>query len=335
MKRVVFLEDLKETEIRPSSLYNEYKEILQNEISRFFPDQSLFVKTNCPGCGGKEFEKAFIKLGFQYYKCGKCGSLFVSPRPTAEMLRNFYKNSQARLFWKDKVIKRTKESRYRHQSFPTAHWVLEFVEEYLPEANVFLDYNSKYADFLSMISESQRFGKIISIGPELPKQEKALLKNMMVYDSLGLIKEKVDIFTALEVLERIFDPIAFIKEVHDTCHKGGLFLFTTNTVSGFEYQILKDKSPRLHPPDRMNLLSIEAIYDRLTEAGFEVIELSTPGRVDVEIVRNALESNPDVSLPEFFEYVLKNRDASTWHSLQDFLQRNRLSSYVRVAARKK
>ncbi len=333
MKRVVFLEDLKESEIRPSSLYNEYREILQSEILRLFPDQSLFVKTNCPGCGGKELEKAFVKLGFQYCKCSKCGSLFVSPRPTAEMLRNFYKNSQAAVFWKNNVVKKTKDSRYRHQLFPTAHWVLELVDEYLPEANVFLDYNSKHADFLSIISESKKFERIISVSPELPKQEK--VKNVMIYDNLSLIKEKVGIFTALEVLERIFDPIAFIKDVYDICQKGGLFFLTTNTASGFEYQILKDKSPRLHPPDRMNLLSIEAIYNRLTESGFEVIELSTPGRVDVEIVRNTLESNPDVSLPEFFEYVFKNRDESTWHSLQEFLQRNRLSSYVRVAARKK
>jgi len=73
----------------------------------------------------------------------------------------------------------------------------------------------------------------------------------------------------------------------------------------------------------------------LTEAGFEVIELSTPGRVDVEIVRNVLKSNPDILMPEFIQYILKNRDERTWHSLQDFLQQNRLSSYVRVAARKK
>ena len=335
MKRVVFLEDLKETQIRPVSLYNEFKEILQKEILRLFPDQSLFVKINCPGCGSSDYEKAFTQLSFQYCKCNSCGTLFVSPRPTAEMIRNFYKNSQASVFWKDKVVEKTKESRYRHQVSPAAHWVLEIVDEYLPEAKVLLDYNSKYADFLGMVSESQKLEKVISISPELPKEESVLSRgNVVVYDDLNLIKEKVDLFTALEVIDRIFNPIAFFKDAYDICQKGGLFFLTTNTVSGFEYQVLKEKSPRLHPPDRMNLLSIEAIHDRLTEAGFEVIELSTPGRVDVEIVRNALESNPEVALPEFFEYIFKKRDENTWHTLQEFLQRNRLSSYVRVAARK-
>lgn len=335
MKRVVFLEDLKESAIRPSSLYNEYKEILRNEISRLFPDQSLFVKTDCPGCDSRKFEKVFTKLGFQYNRCGNCGSLFVSPRPTAEMIRNFYEKSEARLFWRNKMVKTTRDTRYRYQSFPTAQWVLEVADEYLPEAGVLLDYNSKYADFLNMLDESQKITSIISINPELPRGESALPQNATVFDSLDMVKEKVDVFTALEVLERVFDPAAFIRDAYAACQQGGLFFLTTNTISGFEYQILQDNSPRLHPPDRINLLSIEAIQDRLNETGFEVIELSTPGRVDVEIVRSTLESNPDVSIPEFIKYLLKNRDEKTWHSLQDFLQRNRLSSYLRVAARKK
>ncbi len=64
MKRVVFLEDLKESEIRPDSLYNKYKELLETEIPNFFVDRTQFVKTNCPGCGSKRFKKAFIKLTF-------------------------------------------------------------------------------------------------------------------------------------------------------------------------------------------------------------------------------------------------------------------------------
>lgn len=335
MKRVVFLGDLKESDMRPDFLYNQYKDILKEEITVFFTDQSQFVKINCPGCGGSKSKKAFVKFGFQYCKCPQCSSLFASPRPTDKMLKDFYQNSKAVSFWSKEIAERTKESRYRHKSFSTGHWVLELVDEYLPEAKLFLDYNSKYTDFLSTISEAKKFDRSISIGPELLGQEELFPKEMIIYDDMSLIKERVHVFTAFEVLERKFDPAGFIKEVYEVCQSGGLFFLTTNTVSGFEYQMLGDKSHRLHPPDRINLLSIEAIFNRLTESGFEVIELSTPGRLDVEIVRNALESNPEVSIPEFFKYILKNRDERTWHSLQDFLQQNRLSSYVRVAARKK
>ena len=120
MKRVVFLEDLKEMEIRPDPLYSKYREMVEDEIRKFFIDQSSFVKINCPGCDGKRFKKAFDKFSFQYCRCPDCNSLFVSPRPTAEMLSNFYKTSAAVSFWNSKILEGTKEARYRHYSLPMA-----------------------------------------------------------------------------------------------------------------------------------------------------------------------------------------------------------------------
>lgn len=335
MKRVVFLEDIAESEIRPDTLYRKYQDILQEELPKFFSDQSSFVKTNCPGCGSDEFKEAFVKFGFQYCKCSKCSTVFVSPRPSAAMLDNFYRNSEATRFWWAEMTQKTKESRHRHQSFPMAHWVLESVDKYLPDAKYLLDYHSKYPDFLYIIEESKKFSNVISICPEFPDQENLFNNGITTYDNIKLIQEKVHAFTAFEVLDRIFDPLGFIEEINKSCQSGGLLFLTANTISGFEYQMLNGMSPRLHPPDRLNLLSIEAIQNKLTESGFEVIELSTPGRVDVQIVREVLKENPDLEMHNIFRYIFENRDEKTWHSLQDFLQQNRLSSYVRVMARKK
>lgn len=185
------------------------------------------------------------------------------------------------------------------------------------------------------MSEAGKFKRIISINPELAGEKDLLPDGIIIRDDMSNIKEKADVFTAFEVIERLFDPASFIREAYAKCRDGGLFFLTTNTGSGFEYQVLNGKSPRLHPPDRLNLLSIEALQDLLTGAGFELIELSTPGRLDVEIVRSAADSDPSVKLPEVLRYIFQHRDEKAWHSLQDFLQQNRLSSYLRIAARKK
>ncbi len=335
MKRVVFLEDIAESEIRPDSLYRKYQDILQKELPKFFSDHSLFVKTNCPGCGSGDYQEAFVKFGFQYCKCSQCGSVFASPRPTTTMLENFYRNSEATRFWWAEMAQKTKESRHRHQSFPMAHWVLESVDEYVPNATRLLDYNSKYPDFLHIIGEAKKFDQVISVSPKFPDQKGFFHDETTTYDNIDLVEGKVDVFAAFEVMDRIFDPIEFVTEIEDVCQSGGLFFLTANTISGFEYQMLNGMSPRLHPPDRLNLLSIEAIQAMLTKSGFEVIELSTPGRVDVQIVRDVLNKNPDLEMHDIFRYIFENRDEKTWHSLQDFLQQNRLSSYVRVMARKK
>ncbi|MCP3683119.1 MAG: hypothetical protein GY861_10550, partial [bacterium] len=103
MKKVVFLEGLKESEIRPDVLYDKYKDMLKDELSTLFNDQSQFIQIDCPGCCGNKYEKTFEKFGFQYCRCGDCGSLFVSPRPTAEMLDIFRKDSQAVRFWSNEI----------------------------------------------------------------------------------------------------------------------------------------------------------------------------------------------------------------------------------------
>ncbi len=305
MKRVVFLEDIAESAIRPDSLYRKYQDILSDEVPKFFSDHSQLIHVDCPGCDAKKSEKIFVKFGLQYCKCTECNTVFASPRPSVKMLNDFYQHSEAVIFWKNEVALRTKESRHRHQSFPLAHWVLESADEYLPSTSALLDYNSKYPDFLNIISEGNKFNDIISINPEFSKQMDLYPQGLVTLNALESIKKEVQVITAFEVLDRIFDPKKFIQQVYKACGSDSLFFLTANTYSGFEYQMLNEMSPRLHPPDRLNLLTVEAIQNRLTESGFEIIELSTPGRVDVEIVRDVLRRNPSVNVPEIFRYIFR------------------------------
>ena len=82
MKNVVLLDDLKEADIRPDKVYDEYKELLEKDIREYFSDPSILVKIDCPGCGDKSSELAFKKMGLDYRSCRTCESLFISPRPT-------------------------------------------------------------------------------------------------------------------------------------------------------------------------------------------------------------------------------------------------------------
>ncbi len=336
MKRVVFLDDLKESDIRPENIYNEYKEILNRDIQKYFSDPSALTKIDCPGCSDKNSEFAFDKMGLTYRACHKCGSLFVSPRPSDDALRYFYKNSNAGIFVRKIVLENMSEARSKQIFSYRIQWVMGLIEEYNPDANIYLDYATKYPTLLKQLNSTGLFKSIVSVLPECYEQEDLLLENIKIINTNNdIVEDSIDLFSAFEVVERAFDPGKLFNDAYNTCKKNGLFIITSATSSGFEYQVLGEYSPNIIPIDRLNLLSLEAFTSLLEKAGFEIIEVSTPGRLDVEMVKRTYEKHPDIPLDPFWKYLFRYRKENALHSLQEYLQQFQLSSHVRLAAIKR
>ena len=81
----------------------------------------------------------------------------------------------------------------------------------------------------------------------------------------------------------------------------------------------------------MNIFTIEGIISLFKNSGFEIIELSTPGMLDLNILENNMDNT---ELPKFLKDIIKNRDIFVKEAFQEFLQRGRLSSYLRIVAKK-
>jgi hypothetical protein len=112
-------------------------------------------------------------------------------------------------------------------------------------------------------------------------------------------------------------------------------LATTRAGGGFDAQVLWERSRQLLPMVHLNLLSVEGAERLLLDAGFDVLELSTPGRLDVQIVRAAALADPTLPLPRFLSYLIRHRGEEAHQAFQEFLQQHRLSSHMRWVARKR
>jgi hypothetical protein len=66
--------------------------------------------------------------------------------------------------------------------------------------------------------------------------------------------------------------------------------------------------------------------------GLSIIELSTPGQLDIELTDQASKTDASIQLRNFTEYLIHKRDELAHHDFQAFLQKHRLSSHLRVAA---
>jgi len=333
MKRVVLLDDLKESDIRPDHVYSEYKEILENDIKKHFSDAAELVDVNCPGCGANESPVEFKKMGFNFRRCSACDSLYVSPRPKEEDLNRFHKESQSSIFLRNKFLGDTSELRSEKIFSYRIQWIIGLVQEHLPDAKVFLDYVTRLPIFLRELSEEEIFENILSIFSECDQRKKLFPANVKQISEIE--NESVDVFAISEQIERAFDPLQLIKDAYAACKKGGLCIITTTASSGFEYKVLGEHSPNAMPFEKINILSLDAMIKQLEAVGFEVIEASTPGRLDVEIVKKTYAKNPDIPLGPFERHLLNNGSKEALHYFQEYLQQFQMSSHVRIAAIKR
>ena len=90
--------------IRPKNSYDAV--IKQREIDgnafgiKYSPS---FVSVPCPACG-QEGDTVFEKFHFQHRLCGRCKTLFCSPRPTEELLGVYYHEFTAPRMWTELLL---------------------------------------------------------------------------------------------------------------------------------------------------------------------------------------------------------------------------------------
>jgi hypothetical protein len=333
MRKTVLLNDLVASDITTGYLYEEYKRLLEIDIMTYFIESSSLVDVACPGCGEKINKDIYRKMNMNFKLCSKCGTYYVSPRPDSTLLEKFYRYSNSCVFWRKESLNLS-ESKVRSLHSPRINWILELTDEFLHDMPILIDFETKYPFFIKQIHMQKIFKSIIVFNPKVYEQIDLLPDGILTEYNSNNYCGKINMITAFESLERMFDPGDLFSIASKCCLPGGLLLITTASGSGFEYQILGENAPNINPINRMNLLSLEALKTCVESAGFEIIELSTPGRLDVEVVRNVVSKSKGIQIHPFWEYVFKSRTEDTWQNLQDFLQLNRLSSHVRIAARK-
>lgn len=329
---------MKETDIRPEALFDRYLELSRRDIHTFFADQSRFLDIGCPACLSRSHRDSFVKLGFAYQLCDECGSLYLSPRPTEEMQFAYARESEAVKFWSTHFYKETAEARREKIFRPRAELLEEMVRRgVISRTDLLADIGSGYGMLLEEVCRIGTFGRVLGIEPVPDLASVCRQKGFAVVEKfVEQIEEGeigADVATAFEVVEHVFDPSRFLQACRRALQPGGVLLFTTLTITGFDLQILWSESHSIYPPHHINLMSFDGMRRLVERSGLEVVEITTPGKLDVDIVANALASNSGIEVPRFIRELLR-RPPSVQEDFQSFLQRANLSSHIRILARR-
>jgi len=339
MKTIVQYDDIREFELKPSTPLNTYLKLTQGDVRSYFLGGAALSDCQCPACLSGDRSKSFTKFGLQYWECTGCGTVYVSPRPDDSLINEYYKSSKARQFWNQQLATATEAKRRETLFKPRVQWIIEAVEEYLPSAWRFADINTIHHPFLAELIESDYFREITVLNPKIALEEADYQKR-----GIRIVEKPIDALppdnlfdgvSLFEVVDRLSDVDAFFSALEGVIVPGGLCFLTTISISGFDLQVLWERSNSIFPPDRINVPSLEGLVLLSERHGFDCLELSTPGLLDIEVVANAYKEDPSINLPRFVRYILDNRDPGTLQSFQEFLQLNRLSSFTRMVLRKK
>ena len=334
MRSVLSLDKFIYSDLKPTGLYERYVELTHQDVSKLLAQADL-AHSDCPACGSTDLTKAFEKIGMQYVECGKCQSLFINPRPSDQLVLDYYSKSSAEKFWHENLSRAS--SSFRQEKIIGSR--LRWMEDYAAELKGGLhaaDIHTHQDGWLEALVKTEIFSRNTIVLPfvEVPDP---LTSSFSIMDQPFIditLKEQVDVITAFEVVDRSVDLDALFKSISRNLKKGGFCFITSILASGFDIQTLWDWSDNLFPPDRLNVLTVEGFRFLFERNGFEVVEFSTPGGLDVDFVRQAKQSNPSLKLPRIISYMLEQRSSEVRDSFQQFLQSNLLSSSGRIVIRK-
>ena len=296
-------------------LFREEKKIAQKFV---ICHHEARENKSCPICGSDRTRFIFARWDVDYQFCEKCSSIYVPVKAKTmqkyfqleemKSLRNSAKYQEyARLrragIWKD-LIMWAEFRTYRYLGMNRGLGII--------------DYGNKYMGFVDLIRQSPMTGRY-----EL--KDSVLEVNM---DSV----EKADVLFYMNQLQHVIDPIGTLSQLQDNLKENGLLILNTRLGSGFDVLTLKGGADDIFPYEHVMLPSKKGLQLILEQAGFELLEITTPGTRDMDTVLQNKQRIEDSNF--FIKYLLDNADRTILTDFQQFLQKSGMTSFAQVVARK-
>lgn len=328
---------MKETDIRPDELMDGAKEASERDLNWLLDRYTDFIWVKCPACGSRTTtNKNIIKNELVYVECADCATVYMNPRPTPELLQEFCIQSYNYRYWNKYIFPASEELRREKIFKPRAQYVNKMINCFLIlttyEPGTLIDIGAGFGTFCEEFEKVGNFKHVVALEPtpDLAKtcRERGLEVIEKPFEQLERDTDTVDVITAFEVLEHIFDPAEFIEHCSHLLNEGGLLMLTCPNINGFETKLLGACSSTIGH-GHLNYFHPDSLCLLLRRFGFEILSVTTPGKLDVDIVRKHIE---DANVCPFLKHMIM--DEQIGYSFQNFLATNMLSSHMRVVARR-
>ena len=325
-----------ENEIRPYTTMQGARRSALKDLARLISRIDDFVESNCPACESHEKNYKYIKNGLSYSSCVKCDTFYMDPRPSEDILEWFYKDSENYKYWNEHIFPQTDIVRKEKIFTPRVDKLIYYLNKYNVTSNSLLEIGCAFGTFLELVNNTGKFDRVTGVEPTPGLAATCRSKGIeVIEETVENIKleeqEKYSVVANFEVLEHLGNPISFIKKCRSFLKPDGILIFTCPNGKGFDFEILGSDCNSVDH-EHLNYFNPYSIKILLKNCGFEVLEVQTPGLLDVELVKNKIqETSKTYNISNWLKNIINNQTVE----LQEFLQNNLLSSSLWVVARVK
>jgi len=324
---------MKELDIRPKKIFKEFLLLAKKDIKSFFLDVKR-TEINCPSCNSIGMH-SFKKDGFDYCECKQCRTLYVNPRPVEKAFEDYYTNSPSSKFWATTFYKETEDIRREKIWKPKAKMILNELEKQNILDCQIIDIGGGYGIFAEEMQKiSSQSVTIVEPGPHLAeicrKKGFQVVGEFLEDVSVNELPNGQKCFVSFELFEHLYSPKLFLNHLNNLMQPNDLFIFTTLSGTGLDIQVLWEKSPSVSPPHHLNFFNPNSVKTLLEKTGYQCIDITTPGKLDIDILVNNKENVKN----RFWETFLETADESQKQNWQDTITQSGWSSHMMVVSKK-
>ncbi len=322
---------IKVKDVHHPGVAEEFDRLTVNDIQKLLTKRDQFVDTGCPACHSLNVKSAFNYQGMDYRRCCECELLYVSPAPTEALHLEYVLNSTAMKFWREIANPGMRESR-RPMYQERVEYAKKIIQRFKPNSKNCLEVGAGNGEFAQELTNEQIFNEIVVLEPqELTLNMDSIEVITGGFEELESHERTFDVVFAWELIEHILEPDQFLRLVRKVMNSDGIFILSTPNENSVETRTLGTDSSNIIF-DHVRLYNPVAITELLSRNGFRVLDISTPGLLDVERLKQHLDKKTDLFSDNPALHFLLMQDDKITAAFQNYLKENLHSSHMRVVA---